>query len=55
MILDEIFGKESFRNEINWKKYSGVKNQASKKLTTQTDSIFWFSKRDNFIFNPQFR
>ena len=34
LILDELFGKDSFRNEVVWKKYSGVKNQASKKLTT---------------------
>lgn len=55
LVLDEIFGKDNFRNEIAWKKYAGVKNQASKKLTTQTDNIFWYSKNDNFKFNPQFR
>lgn len=55
LVLDEVFGENNFRNEIIWKKYAGVKNQASKKLTTQTDSIFWYSKSDNFIFNPQFR
>lgn len=55
LVLDEIFGQDNFRNEIAWKKYSGVKNQASKKLTTQTDSIFWYSKSENFIFNQQFR
>ena len=55
LVMDEIFGKDNFRNEIIWKKYSGVKNQASKKLTTQTDSIFWYSKNNNFIFNFQFR
>lgn len=55
VILDEVFGKNCYRNEITWKKYSGVKNQASKKLTTQTDTIFWYSKTDNFTFNPQFR
>jgi adenine-specific DNA-methyltransferase len=55
LILDEIFGSENFRNEIIWKKYSGVKNQASKKLTTQTDTLFWYSKSDSLIFNPQFR
>lgn len=55
LVLDEVFGQEFYRNEINWKKYAGVKNQASKKLTTQTDNIFWYSKSNNFIFNPQFR
>lgn len=55
IMLDDIFGKENFTNEIIWKKYSGVKNQASQKLTTQTDTIFWYSKSDTKIFNPQYR
>jgi len=55
LILDELFGKNCFRNEIVWKKYSGVKNQASKKLTTQTDSIFWYSKSDKIIFSQLYR
>lgn len=54
-MLDEVFGKENFVNEIVWKKYSGVKNQASKKFTTQTDSIFLYSKTGNHIFNQPFR
>lgn len=54
-VLDDIFGIENCRNEIVWKKYSGVKNQASKKLTTQTDTLFWYSKSDSLTFNPQFR
>ncbi len=55
IMLDEIFGEENFRNEIVWKKYSGVKNQASSKLTTQTDTIFWYSKNEDLIFNLQYR
>ncbi len=54
LVLDEVFGKDNFRNEIIWKKYSGVKNQATKKLTTQTDTIFWYSKNSHLIFNPQY-
>ena len=56
LVLDELFGAQTYRNELVWKKYAGVKNQASKKLTTQTDTIFWYSKSPTrFIFNPQFR
>lgn len=55
LVLDEIFGKDNFRNEIIWKKYSGVKNQSSKKLTTQTDTIFWYVKSENTIFNQQYK
>ena len=54
-VLDDIFGKENFRNEIVWKKYSGVKNQASSKYTTQTDSIYWYSVSEQIKFNIQYR
>lgn len=55
LLIDDVFGKENFINEIVWKKYSGVKNQASKKLTTQTDSIFLYRKGDDPVFNIQYR
>jgi Adenine specific DNA methylase Mod len=55
ILLDDILGKNNFINEIVWKKYSGVKNQASKKLTTQTDSLFLYSKNTEYIFNTQYR
>lgn len=55
VLLDDVFGRECFINEIIWKKYSGVKNQASKKYTTQTDSIYWYSKSVNYPFNIQYR
>ena len=55
LTLDEIFGKDNFRNEIIWKKYSGVKNQSSKKFTTQTDTIFFYVKSGDPIFNQQYR
>ena len=55
ILMDEIFGEDKFRNEIVWKKYSGVKNQASSMFTTQTDSIFYYSNSTESIFNTQFR
>lgn len=55
VVLDEIFGKDKFVNEIVWKKYSGVKNQASKKFTTQTDTIFIYGKNVDYIFNQQYK
>ncbi len=55
IILDEIFGKDNFVNEIIWKKYSGVKNQASRKFTTQTDTIFFYSKNGNHVFKQPYR
>lgn len=55
VLLDDVFGKDNFINEIIWKKYSGVKNQATKKYTTQTDSIYWYSKGIDINFHLQYR
>ena len=53
IILDEIFGKENFRNEIIWKRKGGSANP-SNKLGVVTDSIFWYSKSDVCTVNPIF-
>jgi adenine-specific DNA-methyltransferase len=52
LILDEIFGEESFRNEIVWKRKGGSANPLNR-LGTVTDSIFWYSKSAGVVFNPQ--
>ena len=54
LLMDEVFGRSRFVNEITWKKYSGVKNQASKKLTTQQETIFLYSKTENYSINMQY-
>ncbi len=52
-ILDKIFGSNSFRNEITWKRTSS-KGLAFKRMANNTDTIFYYSKSDNFIWNPQY-
>lgn len=50
LALDEVFGRDNFKNEIIWK-YSGGrigKNFFGRKH----DTIFWFSKSDAWTFNP---
>jgi len=54
VILDEIFGKENLVNEIVWKKYSGIKNYSRRRFTTQTDTIFIYSKTEKYTFNNLF-
>ncbi len=53
VILDEIFGKWNFINEIVWKRRTG---SASSNIGygVQTDSLFYYAKSENFTFNPQF-
>jgi len=56
ILMDQIFGRDNLVNEITWKKYGGVKNQATKKLTTQQETILLYSKsleyNINFLYNP---
>ncbi|MGG3739238.1 site-specific DNA-methyltransferase [Aeribacillus pallidus] len=56
-ILDEIFGTENFRGEIVWKRTfnSGSSKGLSNKFPTNTDTIFWYSKSEQYIFNKLFR
>ncbi len=53
LVLDEIFGKNNFRNEIIWKRKTG-RGQTNKEPTefgTQTDSILFYSKSTNNYFS----
>ncbi|MDP1759899.1 MAG: site-specific DNA-methyltransferase, partial [Candidatus Woesebacteria bacterium] len=49
MILDEIFGKNNFRNEIIWHYQQGTKPATD--FGRKHDTIFRYSKNENVIFN----
>lgn len=53
VLLDEIFTPEAFINEIVWcySGGSGSRNHFHRKH----DLILWYSKTDQYIFNPQYR
>lgn len=54
ILLDEIFGKNNFRNEIIWQKLTSAKPQ-SKTYPNVHDTIFFYSKdREKTIFNTQY-
>lgn len=50
VIMDEIFGKENFRNEIIWY-YSNKMSRSSKDFPKAKDSLLFFSKSKNNIFH----
>ena len=50
IVMDEIFGKESFLNEIVWKRRAGILAQ-SKQYGTSTDSILFYKVSDEYYFN----
>ena len=57
IVLDGVFGKLLFRNEIVWKRAFTVKGnfgQGSKLFGQNTDTIFLYTKTDEYTFNPPF-
>ncbi|MCX8095851.1 MAG: site-specific DNA-methyltransferase, partial [Caldisericia bacterium] len=52
VLLDEIFGKENFRNEIIVNRSKIAREGLSiNKFAQRTDTIFYYTKTANFIFN----
>jgi site-specific DNA-methyltransferase (adenine-specific) len=52
LVLDQIFGPVNFRNEIVWQKIRTEKAQ-SKQFAKLQDTIFWYTKSDEYTFNQQ--
>jgi DNA modification methylase len=51
LILDEVFGKDSIKNEIIWY-YSNGGGRARTWFNRKHDTIFWYSKsNENYIYN----
>ena len=57
LVLDEIFGKDNFRNEIVWQRDAVGKGakKISKQWSKEIESIFWYSKTDRYIFQQQYK
>lgn len=53
IILDTVFGPRNFRNEIIWKRTSSH-NDARRKYADLSDSIFFYSKSEQYTFNVQY-
>ena len=52
IILDEIFGKENFLNEITWYYYNKLAS-GTKKFSCASDRLLFYVKnKDNHFFNP---
>jgi adenine-specific DNA-methyltransferase len=51
-VMDEIFGKENFRNEIVVSRTSRLKNEGIRYYTSQ-DTLFFYSKSEDIVFVQQ--
>ena len=52
LLMDAVFGRENFRNEIAWRKYGGRKSNAKRKYPTQQDTILFYGKTADAYFSP---
>ncbi|MBI2166186.1 MAG: restriction endonuclease [Chloroflexi bacterium] len=52
VVLDSIFGKENFRNEIAWQR-TGAHNDA-KRYGAVSDRLLFYSKSNKWTWNPQY-
>ncbi|HTN71864.1 MAG TPA: site-specific DNA-methyltransferase [Methylomirabilota bacterium] len=52
VVLDEIFGKDNFRNEVIWKSASG--HSDAELMGTTHNTIFVYSKGSDVIWNKQY-
>ena len=50
LALDEVFGRDNFRNEVIWHYKLGMKAK-SKKMHVHHDTIHWYAKSTNFTFH----
>lgn len=54
ILMDEIFGENNFLNEIVWS-YFGFKRKTTKKFPQKHDTIFSYSKSEEYIWNTQYK
>ncbi len=57
LVLDEVFGKDNYRNEIIWQRDAVGKGakKISKQWSKEIDHLLWYSKNENYYFDQQFK
>ena len=53
--MDKIFGYDNFRNEIVWRRGSGISRTDADQFPRNQDSIIWYSKHDTWSYTRSFR
>ncbi|MCE2503285.1 MAG: site-specific DNA-methyltransferase [Chlorobi bacterium] len=57
LVLDEVFGKDDYRNEIIWQRDAVGKGgkKISKQWSKEIDHLLWYSNSNNYYFEQQFK
>ena len=50
ILMDEVFGEDKFRNEVIWHYYNKMQGNV-KRFASNHDSLFYYSKSDEFTYN----
>ncbi|MGI6394575.1 MAG: DNA methyltransferase [Salinivirgaceae bacterium] len=54
VLMDDIFGRENFINQISWLRSSSGKT-ISRNLPNDVDIIFWYGKTLDYTYNPVYK
>lgn len=52
VILDEIFGKENYKNTLIWHYYNKMQGNVNR-FPANHETIFWYTRSKNYFFEPQ--
>lgn len=55
ILMDEIFGKENFKNEIAWRRGNANTNTNSNQYSRNNDTILFYSKASDNLFKRQLK
>ncbi len=55
LVLDALFGRSNFKNEIVWHRARGFKRKTAKQFAQKNDIIFYYAKGDEYVFNTQYK
>lgn len=56
VVMDEIFGTDTYRNEVRWKRQPPRGAKAiSRQFAKSSDTILYYSRSDRYLWNPQFK
>ena len=53
ILMDEVFGDDNFVNEIIWRRKLAT-SYASKQFGITNDTIFWYCKGEEYVFNAEY-
>ena len=51
LLLDEVFGADSFRNQVTWRRKGGSALSGMSRMSTSTDTLILYARSEQSVFN----